>query len=257
MFLVKLGGSVITDKTQYKRFNAEVVGRLCREIKDSGQQVLIVHGAGSFGHVLAHDHRLAEGEKGGGGPEAIAMVSLDVRQLNSLVVSALIEAGIPAVSIPPGACFVMSDGRLRHPDLEVMRRYIGLGIVPVSFGDVVLDDSKGFGICSGDQLMEVLADAFQPERVIFVSDIDGLFDRDPKKDSGAQLIECVDRRSLDRISCEINVKDVTGGVQGKMEAMLRLCQGERDCVLVNGLAEGRLLSLLLGDEVTCTVARKD
>lgn len=257
MFLVKLGGSVITDKTQYKRFNSEVVRRLCREIKDSGQMVLIVHGAGSFGHVLAHDHRLAEGQEAGGSPEVIAKVSLDVRELNSMVVSALIEAGIPAVSIPPGACFMMSDGQLRSPDLEVMRRYMELGIVPVSFGDVVLDERKGFGICSGDQLMEVLADAFHPDRVVFVSDIDGLFDRDPKKDCHAQLIDRVDRESLDRISCEINVKDVTGGVHGKMESMLRLCRGQRDCVLVNGLAEGRLLSLLQGEDVTCTVARKD
>jgi isopentenyl phosphate kinase len=257
MFLVKLGGSVITDKTQYKRFNHSTVRRLCQEIKESGREVLIVHGAGSFGHVLAHDHHLAEGKEAGGGAEAIAKVSLDVRELNAMVVSALIEAGIPAVSIPPGACFMMSQGRLRPPDMSIIRAYLQLGIVPVTFGDLVLDDVRGFGICSGDQLMEVLADEFQPERVVFISDIDGLYDRDPKKDRGAKLMPRVDREALERSTCEINVKDVTGGVHGKMESMLRLCRGDRDCVLVNGTVEGRLLSLLKGDPVTCTVARGD
>lgn len=257
MFLVKLGGSVITDKTQYKRFNEEAVSRLCREIKESGQSVLLVHGAGSFGHVLAHDHRLAEGRSGGGTAEAIAKVSLDVRELNAMVLDKMIEAGIPAISIPPSACFTMSDGRLEKADLSLMRGYLELGLVPVTFGDVTLDSRKGFGICSGDQLMEVLAEGFQPQRTIFVSDIDGLYERDPKTHPHAPMLSVVDRDVLQRIPSERSVKDVTGGVCAKIEAMLRLCQGRRDCVLVNGMAEGRLQSLLEGADVPCTIARND
>jgi len=257
MFLVKLGGSVITDKTQYKRFNEKVVSRLCREIKESGQSVLLVHGAGSFGHVLAHDHRLAEGQAGGGTAEAIAKVSLDVRELNAMVLAEMIEAGIPAISIPPSACFVMSNGRLSGADFSMMRGFLELGLVPVTFGDVALDSHKGFGICSGDQLMEVLAEEFQPRRVIFVSDIDGLYDRDPKTHPQAHMLTIVDRDLLQSIPQECSVKDVTGGVCAKIEAMLRLCQGQRDCVLVNGMAEGRLRSLLQGAEVPCTIARND
>ena len=40
-----------------------------------------------------------------------------------------------------------------------------------------------------------------------------------------------------------------------MEAMLRMCDEGRDCVLVNGTVPGRLLALLRGEDVTCTVAR--
>ena len=49
MILIKLGGSVITDKSQYKKFDREQAERLCREIAESGVPVIIVHGAGSFG----------------------------------------------------------------------------------------------------------------------------------------------------------------------------------------------------------------
>ena len=56
MILIKFGGSVITDKSRYRTFNADVVRRLCKEIRDSGERVIVVHGAGSFGHVLAKEH---------------------------------------------------------------------------------------------------------------------------------------------------------------------------------------------------------
>ena len=49
MILIKFGGSVITDKAEYRKFNKETVARLADEIKRSGQEVIIVHGAGSFG----------------------------------------------------------------------------------------------------------------------------------------------------------------------------------------------------------------
>lgn len=245
----------MTDKTQYKGFHGDVVSRLCREIGESGKDVIIVHGAGSFGHVLAHDNRLAEGIPGGGSPQALAEVSRDVRELNIMVTERLLEAGIPCISIPPSSCFRMSDGRLYHTDLTVMRSYMDLGLVPVTFGDIALDDKRGFGICSGDQLMEVLAEEFSPERVVFVSDVDGLFDRDPKACADARLIREFDATTLEGIPRESSVKDVTGGLHGKMESMLRMCGKSRDCVLVNGSVEGRLLSLLKGRDVDCTVAR--
>ncbi len=53
MMLIKLGGSVITDKSQYRRFDKDAVSRLCREIAESGKQAVVVHGAGSFGHIVA------------------------------------------------------------------------------------------------------------------------------------------------------------------------------------------------------------
>jgi isopentenyl phosphate kinase len=103
--------------------------------------------------------------------------------------------------------------------------------------------------------MEVLADIFEPERVIFVSDIDGLYDRDPKTDRHASLIGEVTAEKLGSLGKESTVADVTGGVHSKMEAMLRMCTADRDCVLVNGTVNNRLYSLLMGETVTYTIAR--
>ncbi len=255
MMIIKLGGSIITDKTQYRKFNKEIVSRLCREISDSEKGTIVVHGAGSFGHVLAKQYALQNGFVDYGQIAAVARVQHDVRDLDLMVVDELLKVGIPAVSVPPGSCFVMDDGKLITTDTEALRSLAAMGIMPVTFGDVVMDRKKGFGICSGDQLMEILCNMFKPEKVIFVSDIDGLYDKDPKKHPDAKFIDEVTSELLKTVDSSINVDDVTGGVGAKMEAMLRMSTENRECVLVNGSVPGRLYSLLKGDKVISTVAK--
>ncbi|MGI5964295.1 MAG: isopentenyl phosphate kinase [Candidatus Methanomethylophilaceae archaeon] len=255
MILIKLGGSVITDKTRYRTFNEERVARLCREIKESGQDVLIVHGAGSFGHVLAKKYRLQNGFSSEDQILPASQVQYDVRKLSLMVVKQLIDAGIPAVSVPPGSCFVMDGGKLIARDTEAIVRLRNLGIMPVTFGDVVTDRRRGFGICSGDQLMEILADLFDVKKIIFVSDIDGLYTDDPKINKDAKLIASVGLDTFSSVSYSDRVADVTGGVREKMETMLRMSRNERECILVNGTADGRLGALLRGEKVTCTIAK--
>ena len=257
MILIKFGGSVITDKTRYRTFNAGRVMRLCEEIKESGESVIVVHGAGSFGHVLAKEHDLNGGFKDASQIPAVAQVCYDVRDLNAMIVKELNNVGLPAVSVPTGSCFMMDDRELIIDDPSILTNMFEKGIMPVMFGDVVMDRKLGFAICSGDQIMEKLTKIFHPSRVVFVSDIDGLYDKDPKTNKDARLIECVTEDTMRTVETDITVADVTGGVRGKMETMLRMCSEGCDCVLVNGTVKGRLLSLLKGECVPCTIARRD
>ena len=255
MILIKLGGSVITDKSQFKKFDREQASRLCGEIAESGKDVIVVHGAGSFGHVLAKKYSIQNGLVDEGQIPAAAQVHHDAMELGLLMTQTLIDSGIPAASVAPGSCFVMDNGRIVPDNLEAIRALQDMGIMPVTFGDVVMDRSKGFGIVSGDQMMEVMADLYKPERVVFVSDIDGLYTANPKTDPDAELIRTVTPETLDSVSSVSDVDDVTGGVRNKMESMLRMCGEGRECVLINGTVPGRLLALLRGEDVTCTVAR--
>lgn len=255
MILIKLGGSVITDKSEYHKFNRETVARLADEIRRSGQKVMIVHGAGSFGHVIAKEYSIQDGYSSDKQIPAAARIMCDTRELSSMVVEELLGAGIPAVSVPPGSCFVMEDGKLVVDNEEPVRRLEELGIIPVMFGDVVPDRKKGFAIVSGDQCMEVLCRMFSPDKVVFVSDIDGLYTADPKTEKKAKLIGEVTKKKLDAVATDETVADVTGGVHSKMEAMLRMTDTDTRCYLVNGNAPGRLYSLLKGETVTCTVAK--
>ncbi len=256
MILVKLGGSVITDKSQYQMLHHDVLVRLCEEIYDSGEDVIIVHGAGSFGHIMAHDHRIAEGYKYESQIKALVTVSRDVRQLNLEVLDAMISAGISPVSLPPSACVVMRDREIVEIDFDRIRSYLKLGISPVMFGDVALDESQGFSICSGDQIMEALARELLPKRVIFVSDIDGIMDRDPS-DPGAALIGCVRPSDLEHMKFHAHVKDVTGGIKKKLAAMIGMIGPDRTCMIINGNVPGRLKAALRGDEALGTKVELD
>jgi isopentenyl phosphate kinase len=255
MILIKLGGSVITDKSEYKKFNREQTARLCAEIAASGKGVLVVHGAGSYGHVLSKQYQLQHGLQDFRQIPAVAQVQHDVRELSLNVVEEMIKVGMPAVSVPPGSCFVMDNGRLIVDNPEPIRALAHIGVMPVLFGDVVADRSKGFGICSGDQAMEALAKIFKPDRIVFVSDVDGLYTADPKKDENAKLIPEVDGKMLDKLDSELTVADVTGGIRGKVDEMLKICGDSGECILVNGTVPGRLLSLLRGEDVPCTKVR--
>jgi isopentenyl phosphate kinase len=248
MILVKLGGSVITDKGHYRTFDQANVKRLAREIVRSKKPLMIVHGAGSFGHVLAKKYRLNEGYRDRGQMKGLAQVSLDVRDLNLRIMDVLLSAGLPCVSVPPGACGLMEDGKLVSFDMEVMHRYLDLGIVPVTFGDVVLDRKRGFGICSGDQLMSLLANEFEAERVIFCADVDGIFSSDPHLDKKARMIEKVDRSVLSRLPRSERNADVTGSIHGKIESILDLAKG-REALVINGRVRGRLERALRGEAV--------
>jgi isopentenyl phosphate kinase len=252
MMLVKLGGSVITDKMGYRVMREEALFRLAGEIAGCGSEVIVVHGAGSFGHIIAAEHGLQNGFVERSQLMRAAQVMEDVRTLNLAVTSALNRCGLPAVSLPPSAMADLSDGRLERLDLSVFVRYLDLGIVPVTFGDVALDLRRGFGICSGDQLMEALAREFAPERIIFCTDVNGVYTSDPNEDLHARMLDHVDSTTLDSLPRTQRCADVTGSMFAKIETMLRITSYGRGSIVINGLVPGRLAAALRGEEVIGT-----
>lgn len=257
MILVKLGGSVITDKCRYRTFNEETVRRLAKEIVASGERVVLVHGAGSYGHVVAKKYQLQHGRTSGSQNKGVAQVSWDVRELDTLILNSLVSEGLDAVSIVPGSSCTLKEGKLDDMDVSKFRQFFDLGITPVTFGDVILDSVRGFGICSGDQLMMRLAEEFRPERVIFVTDVDGVFTSDPHDDPDASLIECLDRSSLDRLPRSERCDDVTGSIFAKIEYMLQISRYSSECIILNGNVPGRLQAALQGDATCCSKVEGD
>jgi len=192
MLVLKLGGSVITDKRVRCRARPGVIGRLARELKPFCSETIIVHGAGSFGHIKASKHGLKDGISSDEALLGAAEVQREVRELDAIVCRALQKAGIPAISIPPSVFLQFSCGSLSEYDVGPFREAMARGFVPVTFGDVVMDDLQGVAICSGDDLVKLLACEFKAERAVFVSDVDGIFDSDPKANKRAKLIREID-----------------------------------------------------------------
>jgi isopentenyl phosphate kinase len=250
--LVKLGGSVLTDKTRYRTARPDALRRLAEELARAPGPLVLVHGAGSFGHVLAKEHRLAEGDDGDAARRtAFARVHDDVRALDALVRAALLDAHLAPLSHSTFDLARLCDGRLAHFDVEPVRATLGRAFLPVLRGDGVPDETRGFGILSGDVLMVELARTLRPARCVFVTDVDGIFDRDPRE-TGARLLP---RVSLAEAPAAGAAKgdDVTGGMRGKLERAAEVARLGMPVLVVNGLVPGRLAEALSGGSPVGTV----
>jgi isopentenyl phosphate kinase len=254
MFVIKFGGSVITDKAKECCFKQDVMDRLAEELYRAKKKVILIHGAGSFGHILAKKYRLNDGFKRKNQLEGFALTHAMVQQLNTLVLASLHHHDLPAVSIPPHAVFSLSNHALPPMKHSIFRTYLDLGFLPVSFGDVTLDTKLGFSICSGDLLMQVLAAQFKPEKVIFVLDEDGLYSANPKTDKKATFLESATVKDLETLTTRANPHaDVTKGMEGKLRIIQQIVQGGVDTVLLNGNIHNRLYDTLEGKKTKHTI----
>ena len=244
--LVKLGGSVITDKSKKYVFKEKTVRRLAKEIKNSGEKVVIVHGAGSFGHILAKKYRLDKGFIHDRQVKGVAIVQRDVKDLNLKVINCLIGAGMNPVSIPPSSVVECRNKKIEKINLDVFKKYLNLGLTPVTFGDVVLDRKLGFCIVSGDLLMLRLARVFKPEKAVFVVDVDGVH-------MNGKMVNKVDKKTIGNLERKkTKISDVTGSMYEKVKIALKM-SGLTKTVIINGNVKGRLGDTLKGRRVVGTV----
>ncbi|HWG91052.1 MAG TPA: isopentenyl phosphate kinase [Candidatus Thermoplasmatota archaeon] len=253
--LVKLGGSVLTDKTRYRTSRPDVIARLAKECATAPTPLVVVHGGGSYGHVKAKEYGLKAGLTDARSREGFALVHADMRDLHQQVLRALQAAGIPAVGVPPFAAGRAEGGHLTGLHAEPFRDALRAGLTPVTFGDAVLDPVQGCAIVSGDTLMLHLARLLRPTCVLFVTNVDGLHDRDPAT-PGARLLDRVTPDALLGVAAtEGAAPDVTGGMAGKARHMGEIARLGVPVQVVNGLVAGRLQDALAGKPVTGTEVR--
>jgi len=253
MYIIKLGGSVITDKRKENCYKKEVVDNLAKKIKKANKETIIIHGAGSFGHIIADKYNLNKGHKSSDQLKGFSLTQGMVQKLNSLVLDSLHSNGIPAVSIPPHSILILNNHNPLAFHHAIFKDYLKIGFTPVTFGDVVLDKKLGFSICSGDLLMLILAKNLKPERTIFIIDEDGLFTSNPKKDTYAELIENTTVNQLKKYTTSKDRHvDVTGGMQGKIEIIKNIAKLGIDTVLLNGNKPDRLFKVLIGEKTKST-----
>jgi isopentenyl phosphate kinase len=251
--IVKLGGSVITQKSAARAtLREDVLARLAREVAASQGETVVLHGAGSFGHPGAKKYGLKGGLKAEGALHGAAEVRASVSKLNAAVCEALAAAGAAPWPFPPSSVAMMRDGNLRRVDWEVFDAALGRGFMPVSFGDVVLDELRGVSVLSADDIAQALARHLHPVTVVFAVDTEGVYDRDPKA-PGAQLIQRLKAGEKRPISAGAGgADDVTGGMAAKVAAAQAIAFGGARVLIVNGLKAGRVKAALAGEEVVGT-----
>jgi isopentenyl phosphate kinase len=232
LVFVKLGGSVITDKTQSETARPDLIARMAREVASALAQraelkLVLGHGSGSFGHMVARRFGTREGVHGADAWRGFVEVATVAARLNRIVVDAFAGVGIPVWSVQPSASAHCEGGVLKSMELAPVIEALDHGLVPVLYGDVALDRSQGGTIISTEQIFAYLAHRLRPDRVILVGTVDGVFDADPLNEPAARRIPEISAENWPSVRALLGGShgtDVTGGMLAKVEEMISLAR---------------------------------
>ena len=222
MLILKLGGAAITDKSIPNTAHHTQIERIAAQLAAHQQPMVLVHGAGSFGHILAKEYRLQDGYQDESQRAALIQLQQQLHELNSIVVDALIKAGVPAMTVHPASMCVMRGLRIDRIFVDPLQHMLNLGIVPVLYGDCVWDLEQGFGILSGDQLVIHLANELEADRVAFGTNVAGVLDSD-----GGVIARIDDLDVHIGTVGDSHHTDVTGGMRGKLNEIADIRGGAR------------------------------
>jgi isopentenyl phosphate kinase len=252
MLFLKLGGSLITDKTRDNTPRASVIRLLASEIaafqKTNPQPLLIGHGSGSFGHAAAHKYGTRKGVYDAEGWRGFAEVSVVAARLNRLIIDALHEAGVPVICAPPSASAWCEDGRLVTLDTRLIQAALSHGLSPVVMGDVALDAVRGGTIVSTEEVFAYLAGMLPVSRILLAGETEGVY----RSLAQQEVITHITPHTWEQVRSGVGASrgmDVTGGMAGKVDDMLALVALRPNVTvqIFSGLAAGNLTRTLNGE----------
>jgi isopentenyl phosphate kinase len=267
--IIKIGGSFLTKKAHSGVFPTTIDGiisqgdkfiekkrleSISQEIADISKkhQIMIVHGAGPFGHALVEKIM-------SGASIDVPDVHRSMLVLNEAVNTILRNRGMTPITLSP-IDYVEYDGDFSTSTLvSEMTSEIGSGNLPVSHGDIVRVKTgsgriDGYEVISGDRVASDLALGWQVDSVIMVTDMDGILDRDPAISKGERIPEIRFQECLDLLRGRGSKgADVTGGIAQKVVSCREPILSGIPLKIISGLEYGNLLSASEDGDVGTTI----
>ncbi len=250
---LKLGGSLITDKNRAHTHRPEVLKRLAEEIAEAfgrapDLKLVLGHGSGSFGHIPGSRYGTRQGVHTPEEWRGFAEVWQEAATLNHLVMEALHAAALPAVAFPPSAAVTAQNGQVLASDLAPLRLALQNGLLPVVYGDVVFDETRGGTILSTEDLFSYLAPRLQPRRVLLAGIEPGVWADFPLCTRIIPEITPENYSTLGSALAGAQATDVTGGMASKVQQGLALvaAQPSLEVLIFSGQAPGLVRDGLLG-----------
>lgn len=221
-------------------------------------KLIIIHGAGSFGHPIANSFSIQNGLNQYIPNQILGLTKTHqgVEKLNTKIVDGFLSREIPVLSLTTSSVFFQAESFLKFTGIDQIDSLLELGIIPILFGDILLHDSKNFSIISGDRVIYEICKSFSSsnnpkykiDKIIFCFDQDGIIISNTEKDS--QVIQNIKLKDLDLLSLK-NFEDsidVTGNIRGKLKEIKKICELGIPVQLING-QKPNLLTKALRDEI--------
>lgn len=250
IIILKLGGSVVTDKMNVRpKIRESAVKQIAVELKKfikryPKTKIILLHGAGSFGHPLVYRHKLLEHPLKGPRILGFAKTICSMRQMANSLTDIFRTAKLPVLPIQASAVLSEKNNKICLSNVPSLKQMLDAGFIPLLGGDMAITKKKRAVVVSADTLAVLLAKAFTNSRIVFASDVDGVLDN-------GRPFDFLSRKNLEillkKMSYKKSQRDVTGGMAGKLKNILNL-KG-KNVIIFNGLKSGGLTKALLGKPI--------
>lgn len=262
LIILKLGGSAVAKKDEGRaEADKANLNRLSGEIAEAKRKhkfrLVIVHGAGPFGHVPAKKYGLDKGLTDERQLKGFSVTHQSMEKLNYSVVDSLCKEGLNAIAYQPSALGILRNRELVYFPTKILEKLLDMDMIPVAYGDVLVDEKTKVNILSGDHLVPYLARKLKADKVVIATDVDGVFNLDPKKYKNAKLIKEIttgDTELIHEIGTS-NRTDVTGGMERKLNELLNLAEYGIESEIISAVKPGILKKTLSGGRGLGTLIR--
>lgn len=244
--VIKVGSSTLTHATgQLDLRRIENLAKTLSDLKNTGKEVILV----SSGAVSAGIAKSGLGHRPVSLEEKQAMASIGQSELMKIYDRFFSDWGHKVAQILMTRDVV--DNPVRRSAAEnTFNTLLKMGCIPiVNENDAVsTDELTKFG--GNDILSAHVANLCRADILINLSDIDGLYDSDPRKNANARFIERVD--DIDKIldfAGGAGTDRGTGGMEAKLTAAKMVTENGIPMFIMNGKAPEILYRLLDGEHV--------
>ena len=245
MILIKLGGSVITNKQKALSVRRKTIDNITKNLKKIDETIIIVHGGGSYGHYWSVKYDMHTKEKKYD-LKGVAVVKNSMIELNKIILDSFLKNKLNPYCFPPSN-FMLGDKPISKK-IKEMEKIAKSGLIPVTYGDALWYGQQKTYILSGDKIMTYLAKILKPRLCIFALNEDGLYsDLKSKK----LIYELKGKLPL----ILENKKDVTGGMVRKVEEASKISKTGINVFFVNGNKPERIVKAVKNSKFEGTLFR--
>ena len=245
MILIKLGGSIITNKEKPLSSRRKTINNIMKQIKKIKEPKIIVHGGGSYGHYWSVKYDMhtkpAKNDMRG-----VAIVKNSMVELNKIILDIAVKNRINAYCLPP-TDFMNGNKPIKNKILTI-NDISKSGLTPVTFGDALWFGQKKSYILSGDVIMTTIAKILKPRLSIFVLNVDGVY-------SDLKAKKLIYDFKKDRPKISRNSMDVTGGMTRKITEASKMAKAGMKVFFVNGNKPQRISDAVTGKKFEGTMFR--
>ena len=245
MILIKLGGSIITNKDRPLSARRKTIDNIMKQIKKIKEPKIIVHGGGSYGHYWSVKYDMHT-KPANYDMRGVSIVKNSMVELNKIILDVAVKNRINAYCLPP-TDFMNGNKPIKNKILTI-NDISKSGLTPVTFGDALWFKQKKSYILSGDVIMSTIAKVLKPRLSIFILNVDGVY-------SDLKTKKLIYDFKKDKPKIARNSMDVTGGMTRKITEANKMTKSGMKVFFVNGNKPKRISDAVSGKKFEGTMFR--